>query len=335
LSPIVSILIPAYNSEKWVGQTIRSAIQQTWPKKEIIVVDDGSSDNTLTVAKSFESKIVKVITQKNSGACSARNKALSFAQGAYIQWLDADDLLDPDKISQTIKQIDADQNSRIVFTSSFGTFFFRHQKAKFNPNSLWKDLKPVEWIMIKFNENAWMNPASWLVSRKLTEEAGTWDERLSTSGDDDGEYICRIVARSEKVKFVKDAKSYYREGNYGSLSGRRSDTAFESLVLSTQLSIEHLLSLEDSEKTRTACLMLLENRLWHFYPDKKELIKKLEAIAQTIGGNMLELRETRKYLFIGKYFGFNTAKRLRNIIYKSKKNIQKNVDKIFYKFLDK
>ena len=53
---LVSILIPAYNAEKWVGDTIRSALHQTWPNKEIIVVDDGSTDNTLKVAKTFESK---------------------------------------------------------------------------------------------------------------------------------------------------------------------------------------------------------------------------------------------------------------------------------------
>ena len=66
--PLVSILIPAYNSDKWLAQTLRSAIAQTWDRKEIIVVDDGSRDGTLSVARSFESDIVKVFTQANQGA---------------------------------------------------------------------------------------------------------------------------------------------------------------------------------------------------------------------------------------------------------------------------
>ena len=98
MSALVSILIPAYNSGKWIRFTIESALSQSWPNKEIIIVNDGSEDNTLQIAKQFESKIVKVITQENMGASSARNKALSLAQGDYIQWLDSDDLLTSNKI---------------------------------------------------------------------------------------------------------------------------------------------------------------------------------------------------------------------------------------------
>ena len=75
MRPLVSILIPAYNSEEWLAQTLRSAMAQTWDRKEIIVVDDGSKDGTLAVARSFESDIVKVFTQPNQGASAARNNA--------------------------------------------------------------------------------------------------------------------------------------------------------------------------------------------------------------------------------------------------------------------
>ena len=99
-TPLISILIPAYNAEKWIGETIRSALSQTWPNKEIIIVESGSTDNTLRVARQFESPIVKVLSQPNEGASSARNTAFSVSQGEYIQWLDADDLLAPDKIAR-------------------------------------------------------------------------------------------------------------------------------------------------------------------------------------------------------------------------------------------
>jgi glycosyltransferase involved in cell wall biosynthesis len=99
MPPLVSIIIPAYNSEEFLGDTVRSALAQKWPNKEIIIVDDGSSDGTLELAKKFESRDVKVLTQKNRGAACARNAGLALAQGDFIQWLDADDLLAPDKIS--------------------------------------------------------------------------------------------------------------------------------------------------------------------------------------------------------------------------------------------
>jgi len=100
MQPLVSILIPAYNSEEWIGETIRSAVEQTWPRKEVIVVDDGSRDGTLAAAKVLASKEVTVVTQENQGVCAARNHALRLCQGDYIQWLDADDLLAPDKIER-------------------------------------------------------------------------------------------------------------------------------------------------------------------------------------------------------------------------------------------
>src|SRR2546421_1094622 len=108
---LVSILIPAYNAEKWIGDSIKSALSQTWPQTEIIIVDDESSDNTLHIAKQYESRSVKVLTQPHAGASAARNKALSFAQGEYIQWLDADDLLAPDKISKQLRLTDSGRDS--------------------------------------------------------------------------------------------------------------------------------------------------------------------------------------------------------------------------------
>ena len=94
MQPLVSILVPAYNSQEWLADTLRSAIAQTWPRKEIIVVDDGSKDQTTEVARRFASKEVAVVTTENQGAAAARNHAMSLSQGDYIQWLDADDLPD-------------------------------------------------------------------------------------------------------------------------------------------------------------------------------------------------------------------------------------------------
>src|ERR1700677_199622 len=101
-TPLVSILIPAHNAQKCVAETIRSALAQTWSRKEIIVVDDGSTDHTLAVARRFESESVKIFASKNQGAAATRNYAFQFSQGEYIQYLDADDLLAPDKIERQL-----------------------------------------------------------------------------------------------------------------------------------------------------------------------------------------------------------------------------------------
>src|SRR5271166_3415205 len=137
MKPLVSILIPAFNAEAWVADTIKSAIAQTWPRKEIIVVDDGSTDQTLAVARHFESKNVAVVTQKNQGAAAARNHAYSLSQGDYIQWLDADDLLSADKIAKQTALLERFQDSRALLSSGWGHFLYRTDRAKFSPTPLW------------------------------------------------------------------------------------------------------------------------------------------------------------------------------------------------------
>jgi glycosyltransferase involved in cell wall biosynthesis len=329
LSHLVSILIPAYNAEKWIAATITSALDQTWPRKEIIIVDDGSSDNTLRIAKTFESKTVRVVTQRNAGACRARNEALGFAQGSYIQWLDADDLLSPNKISQQLNRSDNGLTSRELLTSAFGRFFFRQHKAKFKPDSLWQDLAPVDWILVKFIENAWMNPTSWLVSRKLTELTGSWDERLSASGDDDGEYVCRIVSKSENVKFVPEAVCYYRIGSTGGLNWKTSRPS-EAFFLSLNLSINHLLTLENSERTRLACLTYLQRWLPVFYPENQDLLRRINNLARELGGTLLAPEVGRKYYPIKQIFGWRVAKKVSRNGPKLKLLARIHWDKLLY-----
>jgi glycosyltransferase involved in cell wall biosynthesis len=85
MQPLVSILIPAYNAEEWIGETIHSAIGQTWPRKEIIVVDDGSRDRTLEVARQFASKELPVVSKENQGAAATRNHALQLRKAYKLQ----------------------------------------------------------------------------------------------------------------------------------------------------------------------------------------------------------------------------------------------------------
>src|ERR1019366_5532971 len=169
-------------------------------------------------------------------AAAARNKAFSRSQGDYIQWLDADDLLAPDKIARQIEALAQTPNKQTLLSGSWGRFMYRYNRTKFVPTALWCDLSSVEWLLRKMEQNIYMQTASWLVSRELSEAAGPWDTRLLS--DDDGEYFCRVLLASDSVRFVPEARVYYRSFGYDSLSYiGRSDARIEAHWISMQLHI--------------------------------------------------------------------------------------------------
>ncbi|MFO1478380.1 MAG: glycosyltransferase family 2 protein [Verrucomicrobiota bacterium] len=308
MQPLVSILIPAYNAENWIGETLRSALAQTWPRTEIIVVDDGSKDNTLAAARKFESERLRVVTKQNGGAAAARNHAFSLCQGDYIQWLDADDLLAPDKIERQMAAILKAGDPRLLFCCGWGRFIYRPSQAQFEPTSLWQDRAPADWMVRKMEENLYMQTATWLPSRELTVAAGPWDTRLL--GDDDGEYFCRVLLASKGERFVPEARTYYRLAGAESLSYvGNSSRKLEAQYLSCELNIDHLLKVEDSPQVRAACLKYLQRYQVYFYPERMDLFEKSQAVAARLGGRMEIPRLSWKYAWIQKLFGWNAAKR--------------------------
>ena len=302
----VSILIPAYNAGKSIEETIRSALAQTWEPKEIIVVDDRSVDRTLEIATKFASESVRVVTQQNEGASSARNKAFSISRGDYIQWLDADDLLSPDKIARQMEIADSLGNKRILLSSSWGQFWYRTHRAKFIPSSLWCDLSPAEFLLRKMRDNVFMQTSTWLVSRELTEAAGPWDTSLSA--DDDGEYFCRVLLKSDGIRFVPESTVYYRySGTAGLAYIGRSRAKLNSLWRSMHLHMTYLRSLEDSERVHSACCKYMQTNLIYFYPECLDVIEQQRQVANCLGGSLEIPCLSRKFSWIKYLLGWRLA----------------------------
>ena len=330
MKPLVSILIPAFNAEQWIAGTLRSAIVQTWNNKQIIVIDDGSTDQTLAIAQRFESAGVRVITQKNQGAAATRNKALVLSQGDYIQWLDADDLLAPDKIARQMSALEQRPSTRTLLCSAWGRFMYRHYRAKFTPSGLWRDLSPVEWLVCKLKENVYMQTATWLVSRELTEAAGPWNTSLL--GDDDGEYFCRVLLASEGVRFVPEAKVFYRAAGPSSLSYiGRSDKKMEAQWRSMELHIRYLRSLEDSQRVRDAIVTYLQNWLIYFYPERLDIVEQAEQMARELGGQLQRPRLSWKYAWIKFILGYDVANRMRLRLLRLKWSAVRSWDKTLFR----
>lgn len=327
--PLVSILIPAYNTEETIAQTLDSAIEQTWQRKEIIVVDDGSTDRTAEVVRNFGAKVTLVSTE-NQGGGAARNHALSRCEGDYIQWLDADDILEPHKIERQLATLHKGERKRILLSSPWASFYYRTHRARFIPNSLWQDLSPVEWFLRKMSENLHMQTATWLTSRELVEAAGPWDEHLRVNQD--GEYFARVLLASEGTRFVPGTGVFYRATGRGSVSYLDgSDKKRDSLFRSMKLQIKYLRSLEESHRVRRACLAYLQNWYSSFYLERPEIVAEMQGLAAELRGHLEEPSLRWKFAWMKPPFGWKTANWAQTELPQFKASIFRHCDKAIYR----
>ena len=248
MNPLVSIIIPAYNSGKHLAESIESALAQTWVNKEIIVVDDGSADNSFSIAEKYaETSKVKVIRQENKGASGARNTGLQEAKGDYIQFLDADDLLSPDKIEAQIMVLNGSSTKlAICKTIHFNDGEDYKTGTQTNDWFCTDHNDPVDFLTKLYagdevlpGYGGMVTIHSWLTPRKLIDAAGPWNEKLSL--DDDGEFFCRVILASEGIKFSNKGVNYYRKfNNQQSLSAQKSKKGIESAVLAIDLKLGYI-----------------------------------------------------------------------------------------------
>lgn len=312
MTPLVSILIPVCNSEKYISQTINSALDQTYRNIEIIIVDDGSCDRSLEIVKKIKSPNIKILSQVNKGASSARNRALREAKGDFIQYMDSDDILHPDKIQNQI-DILANNSGKCISTSNWERFQNNINEISFQNRPFCKDYYPVDWLVNSWNQNFFMHPAGWLLSREVLDTAGYWNEQLSLN--DDGEYFCRVVLASEKILFSKSSFTYYRSG-HKSLSSLSDNDAYYSLYKSIELSTNQLLSIVNNYETRYASAILFQRFIFEVYPDVKELISKAEKYIDLYGGCNLDPHGGPMYNIVSYLLGWKFGNRIKNTVYK-------------------
>ncbi len=330
MKPLVSILIPAHNAECWIADTIRSALAQTWQHREIIVVDDGSTDRTVDVVRRFASRGVAVVSTENRGHPAAANHAFGLSQGDYIQCLDADDILAPDKIERQLAALRAGDSKRLLLSSPWARFYYRTRHARFVPNSLWQGLSPVEWLLRKMGENLHMQTATWLTSRELREAAGPWDTRLHC--DQDGEYFARVLMASEGTRFVPGTGVFYRVNGTHRISYiGSSDTKKDSRLLSMKLHIQYLRSLEESERVRKACLTYLQTWYEIFYPERPDIVAELQDLAGQLQSHLEVPHLPWKYAWMKPMFGWRAAKWAQRTLPELKASCIRPCDQAMYR----
>ena len=281
-APLVSILIPCHNAAPWLGETLESALTQSWPATEVIVVDDGSTDDSRAIAGRFARHGVRVHAQPNAGASAARNRALREAAGDFFQFLDADDLISPGKIAAQVALLEA-RPAGAVASCAWGRFTSDPMAAQFVDTPVFRDFLPVDFLVLAGETGAMMHPSAWLVPREAAVRAGPWEESLSLN--DDGEYFARVALASSGLAYCPDdaARSFYRSGLRGSLSQQRSLRARRSQFHSLELITRHLLAREDSPRTHRACAGYWRRYVHDFFPAPADLMRRAEAEVVRLG----------------------------------------------------
>jgi len=179
-------------------------------------------------------------------------------------------------------------------------------------------------------QNLHMQTATWLVSRELTKAAGPWNTQLL--GDDDGEYFCRVLLQSDGVRFVPEAKVYYRASGVGSLSYiGRSDRKRVAQLRSMELHIDYLRSLEDSPRVRATCVQYLQNWSLFFYPERLDLVRQMQKMAEELGGKLKVPRLSWKYSWIEPIFGRAQARRAQIFLPRLKWSLLRCWDKALFR----
>jgi glycosyltransferase involved in cell wall biosynthesis len=306
VSRLVSIIIPSYNAERYLGETLRSATGQTWPRVEVLVIDDGSKDGTREVARGFEGPAVRVLGQSNRGAAAARNQGLREAQGDFIQFLDADDLLAPDKVERQVAALRDYPEG--VAAAAWGRFTTDPAATRFVPMPVWESLDPVSWLVRSWTGGGAMFPAAWLLPRAVADRAGPWDERLTLN--DDGEYFARVLLQSRGVRFCPKAICYYR-AVAGSLSASRSRAAWESALLAMELGVAALRRAEDSPRTRQAAADRFQHLEYEAFLGHPEVSAAARRLVRELGGSRQRCPGGRVFRLLAGVVGWKAARRLQ------------------------
>lgn len=169
-----SVVIPLYNKENVISRTIQSVLDQTYSEFELVVVNDGSKDNSVSIVKNFNDPRIRIINQKNGGVSAARNRGIKEAHNDWIFFLDADDVMLPNALSVFEKMINRYPKEQYFSANSLWEGHERHNNVK--SSAVNKTVFPFLYIWLRIVDPA---PRNIVVHRNLINKFGLYDKRMS------------------------------------------------------------------------------------------------------------------------------------------------------------
>lgn len=214
----ISVIIPVFNGEKTIGETINSISNQTFQDIEIIIINDGSTDTTLEIIEKISDSRIKIFSYPNAGLSASRNRGISQAKGEYISFIDADDLWTPDKLESQWQALQSNPQAAVAYSwtdyiDESSKFIKSGRRIKANGDAFSK------LLITNFLENG-SNP---LISQKCFEKVGGFDESLPAAEDKD--MWLRLAANYEFVCVEKPQILYRTSATSMSTNLKRQEAA--------------------------------------------------------------------------------------------------------------
>ncbi|MEE9166833.1 MAG: glycosyltransferase [Candidatus Neomarinimicrobiota bacterium] len=215
---LVSVIIPCYNAEKWVGEAIQSCLEQAYRPIEIIIIDDGSTDSSLTIIKHYGerySDLIRYESQPNRGAPSARNRGFELSRGDYIQWLDSDDRMARGKLQCQVSIL---QNDKADVVTGWWKNLIEEKPGLFVEGPVREPLLTDDPVASLIDDDGWAPLSSYLMTRQTVDTVSGWNEKLTSVQDVD--FILRIAMNGARFLVAQYLCGYYRRPLTATVSTR-------------------------------------------------------------------------------------------------------------------
>jgi glycosyltransferase involved in cell wall biosynthesis len=286
-------------------------LASTWSNLEVIAVNDGSTDGSGRILDSYTNRGVVVVHQENKGQCAAANRAFAVCQGDYIKFFDSDDLLSPEMIELQMTRLNG--STTAVASAEWGRFYGDDIGTfRLNPQAVWRDLGALDWLVESWMDaRPMMQAALWLIPRPVLERSGLWDEGLSLIND--FEFFARVLCNASDVRFTPGAPLYYRSGLQNSLSGRKDREAVESAFNSLMAGTSHVLALRSDAAAHRACANVLQDFIYTYYPEHRDLMAKISRRVHELGGADLAPSGPPRFEQLRRVVGWKIARRIQRL----------------------
>ncbi|CAE6482824.1 Glycosyl transferase [Nitrosomonas nitrosa] len=233
MQPLVSVIIPTFNCESYIAETINSVLNQDYPSIELIIIDDGSTDKTRHIISDYKDKLT-LITQNNSGVCVARNRGIKEAAGQFICLMDHDDYWFPDKISRQVAEFMAHPEIGIVY-SSFTLWKSNSDGTFASPDTFGNQLVNDEidnyysgWIYHLLLLDSWVLTSTAMIRAEVFDECGDFDENLPYS--EDWDLWLRVARKYPFLKLHRSTTLYRQHPGQGNRKIRPIDYRTNLLI---------------------------------------------------------------------------------------------------------